>query len=124
MKSNRILLVIIITIMFFAVLFLRNIVIDIPQPYIQTGDIAYLGGYRWIVLDIEDNYALIITEDAVIIRETSTVMDYLNNEFLQNFNEIERSLIRKTDYNYIFWQYNNGGIYPMLWLNMGDSLSS
>ena len=119
MRKNRILLYIIVPAVFIGILFLWSIITGPPQPHMQVGDRVYFGSYRWMVLDIENNYALIITEDIIVIQETSNIMDYLNNEFLQNFSENKRSLIRKTNNNYIFLQDNDGEVRPMLWLNIG-----
>ena len=122
MKNKRIILTITIPVLFIAVLFLRSIVIDSPQLAMQPGDRIYFGGYRWIVLDIEDNHALIITEQIIFRKqfhhvlgpvtwETSTLRHYLNNEFFESFSETERNHIRKTNITTANnpWFWTNGG---------------
>ena len=121
MKNNRILLIFIIPIVFIIILLLRNAVIDFPI-YMQPGDRVTLGGHTWIILDIEDDYALIITEQIIFKRqfhnvlgpvtwETSTLRHYLNNEFFESFSEDERNLIRKTNITTANnpWFGTNGG---------------
>jgi len=90
----------------------------------QTGDIIEFGGLRWLVLDVQDGYALIITENVKMIGDgrynhmglsvtwaNSSVRQYLNTEYLENFNTAERARIRETyietDNNP--WYGTNGG---------------
>jgi hypothetical protein len=75
-----------------------------------VGDIIEFGDYNWIVLDVQDNYALIITERAYILREggywheiwgpitwgASSIRRYLNDDFYNRFSEADRMRIRET----------------------------
>jgi hypothetical protein len=81
-----------------------------PIPSVQAvavGDIIPFGGYNWRVLDVQGNYALILTENVIEQRtyhfiwesvtwETSSIRQYLNGEFLNNFSQAERARIRET----------------------------
>ena len=62
----------------------------------QVGDIVTFGNYKWRVLDVQDNKALIITEDIIEIRafngrqvdttwEMCDLRKYLNGEFFRKF---------------------------------------
>jgi len=75
----------------------------------KAGDIIKFGGQNWRVLDIQDDHALIITENVKIIGRghyhhtllgitwvNSSMRIYLNNEYLNNFSAEERSRIRET----------------------------
>lgn len=70
----------------------------------QVGDIFVFGRYVWRVLDIQNNAALIITEDIVEKRPYHDVYKgitwadcglrkYLNGEFLNRFSEADQSRI-------------------------------
>ena len=70
----------------------------------QVGDKIIFGEYEWRVLDIQNNAALIITEEVIEvrayhnIREDTTWADcesrnYLNGEFYNRFTEAEKSRI-------------------------------
>lgn len=70
----------------------------------QVGDKIVFGGYEWCVLDIQNNAALIITEDIVEKRPYHNVYKditwadcqlrkYLNSEFYNKFNETDKSRI-------------------------------
>jgi hypothetical protein len=70
-----------------------------------TGDIIELGGYSWKVLSIEDHQALLVSEDVVAVRPyceagtsivwgESSLCQWLNSDFLQNFDDSE--LVRIT----------------------------
>ena len=90
----------------------------------EVGDIIEFGGRRWVLLQLQCNYALVITENVEIIGSgqfnsfhrnitwaNSTVRFYLNNEYLDNFSAAERARIRET---YIItnnnpWYGTNGG---------------
>jgi len=61
------------------------------------------GPFTWIVLDVQDDKMLIITEDVVELRfghsgvwEKSGVRSYLNGAFLQTFTSEERERIAET----------------------------
>ncbi|MCL2376940.1 MAG: M28 family metallopeptidase [Defluviitaleaceae bacterium] len=73
------------------------------------GDIIEFGGHNWIVLDVEDNYALIITEEAMVIGsgyynprfaatswEASAIRRKLNSDFLYTFSAADRARIAET----------------------------
>lgn len=75
----------------------------------QIGDIIEFGGLNWIVLDMSDNYVMIITENifraglghfynrhAGVTWESSFPRLHLNNEFLRRFSLSERSRIKET----------------------------
>jgi len=78
----------------------------------EIGDIIQFGDYYWRVLDVEENYALILSEYVIrqmayydyfpidewasVTWETSDVRHYLNNDFLQRFTLAERSIIRES----------------------------
>ncbi|MCL2373194.1 MAG: M28 family peptidase [Defluviitaleaceae bacterium] len=86
--------------------------IDTAQRTSTTaiGDIINFGGYSWVVLDIQDGHALIITEYAHILRgggywhslwgpvswAMSDIRRYLNDDFYNRFNEAEKAQIRET----------------------------
>lgn len=70
----------------------------------QVGDKILFGGYEWRVLDIQNNSALIITEEIIDQRsyhnayKNTTWADcslrkYLNNEFYDKFSESDKSRI-------------------------------
>ena|GEM_PF-2945835 len=73
----------------------------------QAGNIVQFGNYQWIVLDVLDDKALILSkdvpEDSAYHAENTDVMwatcslrDYLNGEFYSRFSEQERNLISTT----------------------------
>ena len=77
----------------------------------NVGSIIEFGGYSWLVLDVQDNYAMLITEHLhtigmgryknVAVGEgtiwaTCFVRRHLNSEFLFRFNPLDRSRIRQT----------------------------
>ena len=70
----------------------------------QIGDIIKFGRYEWRILDIQNNRSLIITECIIdqrayhnaykdITWADCALRKYLNSEFYDNFNEIDRSKI-------------------------------
>ena len=90
---------------------------------ITFGDSTVLGSNRWIVLDIKDGKALILTEGAIECRpyhvpggtvawETCTLRTYLNGEFYNKFSNEDKARIIET--NIINqnnqWFGTNGGI--------------
>ena len=81
----------------------------------KVGGIIHFGNYDWHILDIKDSKALLITKDIVLCRsyddsgkeydegvtwEESTLREYLNNEFYQEFSEEERVRILETNNSY------------------------
>ncbi len=67
----------------------------------KIGDKYHFGNYSWIVLDVQDNKALIITEYIIELRsyndkyidttwEECTLRKYLNGEFYNSFDENDR----------------------------------
>ena len=73
----------------------------------RVGDIMRFGEWDWRVLDVQNNRALIITENIIERRayneedeevtwETCTLRGYLNGEFLQKFSGEERGRIAET----------------------------
>lgn len=74
------------------------------MEHIQIGSSVSFGGYNWRVLDIQNNAALIITEEIIeqrpyhdaykdITWADCTLRKYLNGEFYDKFNEADRSRI-------------------------------
>lgn len=72
----------------------------------EVGQLINYGPYVWQVLDIKGNHALIITRDIISQRpyhdkhelvtwETSSLRKYLNQEFLQVFDEKELTQVKK-----------------------------
>ena|GEM_PF-2815177 len=108
-----------------------------PEPFAtpiiaEVGNIIQFGNYDWLVLDIEDNYALIITENLLIDRRSfnvpwsrdeqdttwaeSRIRRDLNSTardvgFLRYFNEDEIARIRETTVitNNNPWYNTSGG---------------
>lgn len=77
-------------------------------PAISVGQAYEFGGYTWRVLDIYQDYALIITQEIIMLRayhnthepvtwETSDMREFLNTEFYAGFSEEERARIRETE---------------------------
>jgi len=79
----------------------------------KVGDVIPFGEWEWLVLDVQDNKALIITNDVIEQRpynvgggkrvegvsvtwETCTLREYLNGEFLQKFTPRELGRIEET----------------------------
>lgn len=73
----------------------------------QTGDNVGFGGINWRVLDVEENKALLLSEFILFYRpfndvlgpihwDESTLRQYLNNEFLENFSPEEKARIAVT----------------------------
>jgi len=91
---------------------------------ITFGDITVLGSNRWIVLDIKDGKALILTEGAIECRpynetdvpvtwETCTLRTYLNGEFYNKFSNEDKLRIIETNVinkNNQWWVGIPGGI--------------
>ena len=91
----------------------------------ETGDIIEFGGYNWIVLDVQGDRALIITEEIIGQRayhirdtwdiltwESSDIRRYLNDDFYNRFTEQERRRIAETKVindNYNPWFGEHGG---------------
>jgi len=76
---------------------------------VEVGEIIEFGDFTWLVLDVQDGYAMIITENSFraglgqynnqylpITWETSFARHYLNGEYLLRFSPAERSRIRET----------------------------
>ncbi|MDR2590488.1 MAG: DUF6273 domain-containing protein [Oscillospiraceae bacterium] len=75
---------------------------------LRTGDLIHFAGIFWQVLALEADRALIITEDVIerrayhvdggeITWEFSSIRNYLNNEFLNNFNLADQNRILETN---------------------------
>jgi hypothetical protein len=97
----------------------RDIVAVQPQQPIlkngatpKIGDIIPFGYYKWRVLDVQGDEALIITKDVIEKRpynigylsdatwETCDLRKYLNSEFLQKFTKEQQGLIvERTNHN-------------------------
>jgi len=95
-----------------AVLFLgTSVLLDfIGRPPHAVGDVISFGGHNWRVLDVQDDRALLLSEQILeqrafddasslerITWETSSLRYYLNNEFINNtFTNEERVRIAET----------------------------
>ena len=87
-----------------------TVLIASEQNLVTIGEIIEFGSYSWLVLDVQDNHALIITEHAHILRgggywhdvwgpitwEASSIRRYLNDTFYNRFSAADRMRIRKT----------------------------
>jgi len=74
----------------------------------EVGEIIDFGGYRWLVLEVQDGHALIITENLLMMglgqfdnRTTanwgnSFIRQHLNSEFINRLNPSDKSRIRET----------------------------
>jgi hypothetical protein len=71
-----------------------------------VGDILYLGGYAWRVLDVVDGKVFVISENILMKRrfddstnvwESSEIRQYLNDDFMQAFNGAELEAICNTN---------------------------
>jgi len=71
------------------------------------GDIVSADGYDWLVLDVQDGKALIISEDIIGIKsfydgfdstnwETSNIREYLNGEFYDGLSSALKTVIVET----------------------------
>ena len=80
-----------------------------PRGSVQVGEIIEFGDYNWLVLDIQDDHALIITEHIFMLGvgryhnlsmavtwELSSLRHYLNNAFFYSFRPSDRVRIRET----------------------------
>jgi hypothetical protein len=78
----------------------------IPMP--SVNDIISFGDYDWIVLDVSDTQALLVAQEIIEYRkynekyddmtwESSGIREYLNNEFISQFNEEDVERIITTD---------------------------
>ena len=74
---------------------------------VATGDIVQLGNYSWQVLDVQNDRALVLSETVIELRqynkkfidvtwETSSLRQYLNEDFYNRFNEDEKQCIAET----------------------------
>ena len=70
-----------------------------------VGNIITFGEYQWRVLAVQDDHALIITNEIIMRRafdtisniwEESEIRAYLNNDFYESFSEENRMRIRET----------------------------
>ncbi|MDR2600599.1 MAG: leucine-rich repeat domain-containing protein [Oscillospiraceae bacterium] len=75
---------------------------------LRTGDLIHFAGIFWRILVLEADKALIITEDVIerrpyhtnggdITWEFSSIRNYLNNEFFNNFNLVDQNRILETN---------------------------
>ena len=73
----------------------------------KTGDICHFGEYEWLVLDVQDQKALLLSKYVLeerayhrasedIIWEDSDIRSYLNGEFYDGFNETDKARIVET----------------------------
>jgi hypothetical protein len=82
----------------------------LPNPipeFIEIGDVFLFGSYDWRVLEIQDDKALIISEDVIELKpyhadggeitwEHSSIREYLNGEFYNSFSSAEQGHIVET----------------------------
>ena len=79
---------------------------DVQEP-ISVGDIIEFGDFEWLVLDVRDNQALIITKHVITRRayhggnaptswNSSDIRWWLNNNFFQRFDPADQALINET----------------------------
>jgi hypothetical protein len=86
---------------------LANPTLDVQS--VEVGDIITFGDYNWLVLDVKDNHALIITEHIFMLGvgryhnlytpvtwQTSSLRRYLNHAFYYSFSPSDRAQIRET----------------------------
>ena len=86
--------------------FVMSILAEIsPQTTLSIGDIISFGEYNWRVLNIQDDRALLLSEHVIERRsyhdywgeavswEMSSIRHYLNNQFLNSFNAVDRAKI-------------------------------
>lgn len=89
---------------------------------IIIGSTIWFGDYEWIVLDIVDEKALLITKHIIsqgsyhnkyegVTWEDSSIRKYLNSDFLKIFNNQERKRIARTNTRNLDnqWHHSNGG---------------
>jgi len=99
--------------------------------YDAIGSIIQFGEYDWRVLDVDGNYALVITENVISYRpyhparadimawEMSGIRGYLNNIFYNTFSEQDRARIRETyviDNHNRFWGRAGDNTYDKIFL--------
>lgn len=76
---------------------------------VSVGDTIRFGEFNWLVLDVDGDYALIITEDVIFQRrfhstrvnidwENSDIRHYLNSDYYNQFTVEERARIRQTTF--------------------------
>ncbi|MCL2197334.1 MAG: DUF6273 domain-containing protein [Defluviitaleaceae bacterium] len=75
---------------------------------VNSGDIIQFGDFNWLVLDVDGDYALVVTENIISHRrihgagsgaltwEQSDMRRYLNDDFYNRFLTTEQSRIRET----------------------------
>ena len=80
---------------------------SLPAITADIGDIIRFGAYDWLVLDIQNNHAMLITENVISRRwyhhtwdyvtwETSEIREYLNSTFFNTFGAADRARILET----------------------------
>jgi len=81
---------------------------SLPPMDVSVGEIITFGNYSWLVLDVEDGRALLLSEEIIGLRpfhnsdeyvnwEASDIRRFLNEEFLNQFGEDERVRIAETE---------------------------
>ena len=95
---------------------------DPPISIVSIGDTIQFGSYNWRVLDIENDRALIITENILELRryqdsnvsitwENCSLRTYLNGSFYDTFNQTDRARIHEVtneNLNNQSWGTNGG----------------
>jgi len=94
----------------------------VALAYATVGDLVGFGEYNWLVLDVQDYSALLVSEIILEFRpfhetresvtwEYSTIRNYLNNEFLYKFSPDDRARIAESRLtnNDNPWYYTPGG---------------
>jgi uncharacterized repeat protein (TIGR02543 family) len=91
-----------------------------PISKVTKGDIIPFGKYKWRVLDVQNDTALIVTEEIIEQRRfdehsdkwaSSEIRRYLNNEFYNTFSADEKKLIADVNDRIILLSLNAAGQY-------------
>jgi hypothetical protein len=107
MKMKKRITVLLAALMILTVLIPAVPVLTLPVQAASVGELIEFGGREWRVLDVQGRYTLIITENTIGRREyhtiweranweTSTLRQWLNGEFLNDFSAEDRARIRET----------------------------
>jgi co-chaperonin GroES (HSP10) len=96
-----------------------HIVPQCTPTHLNVGDIIPFGDYKWRVLNVQNDKALIITEDIIFKRaydeqstdttwEMSELREYLNNEFVVKFDSTKIVMINNKNTDNL-WYGTKGG---------------
>jgi hypothetical protein len=97
----------------------------------QIADKIRFGRYDWRVLDIQNDMALIITDEIIdqrvyndaykdITWADCALRKYLNGTFYKTFDKVDQSkIVKVTNKNFDNqWYGSEGGVRPALWLKL------